>query len=102
MAANSDADIDGGFINNAKRGTAYLFNDVAAQNFLAANQLSYIVRAHEVPQQGFDFHFGNKCATIFSCSHYCGNKNLCACILVDTPTMRIIRLDTFNNAPATD
>ncbi|KAJ6217351.1 hypothetical protein RDWZM_008508 [Blomia tropicalis] len=92
----------GGFVRNTKRGTAFLFNEVGANGFLQQNGLTHIVRAHEVPQRGYMFHFGQKCVTIFSCSHYCGNDNACSCVLADNQVMRVIRLDTVNNAPATD
>ena len=91
-----------GFLTNTKRGTAYLFAEEAVNNFLQSNGLTHIVRAHEVPAHGFQFNFGNKCTTIFSCSHYCGNDNEAACVHVDRQKLRIIRLDTKNNAPASD
>ena len=58
-----------GFIFNAKRGTAYYFNDVGAEQFLTENGLTHIIRAHEVPRYGFIFHFDFKCVTIFSVSN---------------------------------
>lgn len=91
-----------GYIKNTKRGTAYLFNEVGANNFLRKNGLTHIIRAHEVPPLGYTFHFFNKCATIFSCSHYCGNDNDCGFILADNQRLRVIHLDTVNNASATD
>lgn len=99
---NLNPDNLNGFIKNTKRGTAFLFNETGALNFLRKNGLTYIIRAHEVPPNGYTFHFGNKCATIFSCSHYCGNDNDCACILTDTQKLRVIQLDTVNNSSATD
>lgn len=92
----------GGFVRNLKRGTAFQFNEVGANSFLQRNGLTHIIRAHEVPQLGYTFFFGNKCVTIFSCSHYCGNNNECVCILAANQVLRVIRLDTVNNAPATD
>lgn len=92
----------GGFIKNTKRGTAFLFNEDGANSFLRNNGLTHIVRAHEVPPSGVTFHFGNKCATIFSCSHYCGNNNPCTIVLADNEILRVINMDTVNNAPATD
>lgn len=96
-----DPNETGGFVKNVKRGTAYQFNEVGAASFLEANGLTHIVRAHEVPQNGFTFHFVNKCITIFSSSHYCGNNNECACILADCQVLRVIHMDTVNNNPAT-
>ena len=91
-----------GFVRNNKRGTAFLFNEIGANGFLQQNGLTHIVRAHEVPPRGYAFHFGTKCITIFSCSHYCGNDNACSCLLADNQVLRVIRLDTVNNAPATE
>ncbi|KAJ6219135.1 hypothetical protein RDWZM_004947 [Blomia tropicalis] len=89
------------FMNNIKRGTGYLFNEYAAFEFLRHNQLHFIVRAHEVPAEGFRFNFGTMCLTIFSCSHYCGNQNKCAVLLVDRDgRLRVIRIDTdMNGSP---
>lgn len=91
-----------GFLPNRRRGTAFVFNEDAATRFLKQNNLTHIIRAHEVPTNGFFFHFDKKCATIFSSSHYCGNNNECAVILVDGDTIRIIRIDTTNNKSATN
>ncbi|XP_075680358.1 uncharacterized protein LOC113796051 [Dermatophagoides pteronyssinus] len=91
-----------GFLPNRKRGTAFVFNEDAATKFLKHNGLTHIVRAHEVPTNGFFFHFDKKCATIFSSSHYCGNNNECAVMLVEGDSIRIIRIDTTNNPSATD
>ncbi|KAJ6217501.1 hypothetical protein RDWZM_008658 [Blomia tropicalis] len=99
---NQNANLLNGFVRNIKRGTAYLFNEDGANNFLRHSGLTHIIRAHEVPPAGFAFHFGNKCVTIFSCSHYCGNDNESACILIDNQRLRVIQLDTVNNASATD
>lgn len=91
-----------GYVYNQKRGASYLFNERAAISFLNRNGLSHIIRAHEVPPFGFAHHFKNLCTTVFSCSHYCSYDNESACILVDNERIRVIRLDTHNNAPATD
>ena len=91
-----------GYAINTKRGTAYFFSELAANNFFETNDLTHIIRAHEVPKWGFMFHFDFRCTTVFSCSHYCGNDNDCACILVDGEKLRVIRLDTTMNTSATD
>ena len=91
-----------GYLFNKKRGTAWFFNEDALDRFLSINELSHIVRAHEVPNNGFFFHFSKKCATIFSCSHYCGNNNECAVLFIERDVIRVVRIDTVNNKPATD
>lgn len=89
------------YLPNKKRGTAFLFNEFAVGHFLERNHLQYVVRAHEVPAEGFRFHFGRLCTTIFSCSHYCKNDNEAAVVLIPQEArMRVIRIDTMANACA--
>ena len=42
-----------GFAANSKRGTGHVFDQTALDRFLLANQLSQVVRAHEMHQSGF-------------------------------------------------
>lgn len=42
-----------GFAANARRGTGHVFDQAALDRFLLANQLSHVLRAHEVHQNGF-------------------------------------------------
>lgn len=86
--------INDGFVHNIKRGTAYLFSDQAINNFLNANKLTHVIRAHEVIPTGFAFHGDGRVITIFSSSKYCGLNNQAACALVDNNCIRILRLDT--------
>ncbi len=83
-----------GFLPNTKRGTAYFFSDEAVHTFLKANQLSHIIRAHEMIPPGYQFHMNGKVITIFSCSKYGNANNESACALVDQQKIRIIQLDT--------
>lgn len=91
-----------GYLPNTKRGTAFYFNERALDNFFAENRLTHLIRAHEVPKLGFMIHFGQKCVTIFSCSHYCGNDNECCVLFAHQEKIRVIRIDTTANQPATD
>src|SRR5699024_7280777 len=89
------------YLHNKKRGTAYVYNEYAILRFLRANRLQYVIRAHEVPADGFKFDLGMLCTTIFSCSHYCGNANEAAVLFIDRDArMRLIRIDTSNNKAA--
>ena len=83
-----------GFISNSKRGTAYYFSDEAVRNFFQANQLTHILRGHEVIPPGFTIHIGGRVITIFSSSKYCGGLNESACAFVENEKIRIMRLDT--------
>ena len=54
--SNEMRDLDNtnnGFISNVRRGTGFFFSSKALNDFLHQNSLSYVVRAHEVQQQGF-------------------------------------------------
>ena len=83
-----------GFLKNEKRGTAFLYTDIAVDNFLRTNSLSHIIRAHEVINHGFRYQMGGKVTTVFTSSRYCGQDNKAACILVQDDKMRVIRIDT--------
>lgn len=42
-----------GFAANSRRGTGHVFDQGALDRFLHVNQLSHVVRAHELHQSGF-------------------------------------------------
>lgn len=91
-----------GYLPNRKRGTGYLFSEYAFGTFLGINELSHMIRAHEVPLDGFRLNFQSRCITVFSCSHYCGVNNECAVLLLDHNRIRVLQIDTSANSPATD
>lgn len=60
------------------RGRGYLFNEDSVTNFLNANSLKRIVRAHQCVKNGIHEHFNQKCITVFSASSYsCDMGNYC-------------------------
>lgn len=95
LVANSDPR---GFAENMKRGTAYVFSDDAVNAFLASNQLSHIVRAHECFNEGYHLFFEGKLISIFSSSRYCNFSNKAAALFVDGEDeeglIKIITLET--------
>ena len=84
-----------GYVENSKRGTGYFYSERAVDRFMAENNLTHVIRAHEVVKHGFAVHFGGKCYTIFSSSHYQGLNNTSACIFIQDEKLRIIKLQTW-------
>ncbi|KAI2809360.1 hypothetical protein BLOT_000509 [Blomia tropicalis] len=89
---------DTGFLVNTKRATGYYFNENATSNFLTKNNLTHVIRAHELIQSGYKFDHHGMVITVFSSSHYCGGNNEAAVILVDvTNGDGLIKVLSFEN-----
>lgn len=61
----------------SKRGVGLAFGPDITEKFLKLNNLSLIVRSHEVKDEGYALEHGGKVITIFSAPNYCdqvGNK----------------------------
>ena len=61
----------------SKRGVGVQFGPDVTEKFLKNNNLDYIIRSHEVKDEGYEVAHGGKCITIFSAPNYCdqmGNK----------------------------
>ena len=54
------------------RGVSVTFNSVVIDNFLKANDLDLICRAHQVVEDGYEFFGNRKLVTVFSAPNYCG------------------------------
>ena len=110
----------GGFLPNRKRGTAWAFGEEAVDRFLAANGLSHIIRAHEVPvcrecfgcssachltdnllfpasqPNGFSFLFSAKCATVFRyVLRYIFQRDFLALISFCLVALTIVKIKTM-------
>ncbi|UXI16473.1 tRNA dimethylallyltransferase [Sarcoptes scabiei] len=87
-----------GYLSNMKRSTAFYFAEKATQNFLKQNNLSHVIRAHEVIEEGFKFNHRGMVLTVFSCSKYCGGPNKAAAIMIEEYDrkgfIKIISLET--------
>lgn len=89
---------DCGYMSNMKRSTAFYFAEIATVNFLKKNNLTHVIRAHEVINEGFKFNHRGMVITIFSSSRYCSGPNKAAAIMVEgydsDGFIKIISLDT--------
>lgn len=54
----------------SKRGVGVQFGPDVTQNFLRINSLDYIVRSHEVKNEGYEVGHDGKCITVFSAPNY--------------------------------
>ncbi|KAK4885343.1 hypothetical protein RN001_001614 [Aquatica leii] len=61
----------------SKRGVGCQFGPDVTKKFLTINKLDYIIRSHEVKNEGYEIAHNNNCITVFSAPNYCdtmGNK----------------------------
>lgn len=65
---------------DSPRGTGFFFGASAADEFLKANKLKYVVRGHECVPDGYFTHFGS-IITVFGASNYCGMVNNYSAVL---------------------
>lgn len=54
----------------SKRGVGVQFGPDVTSKFLQTNKLEYIVRSHEVKQDGYEVGHNGKCITVFSAPNY--------------------------------
>ncbi|KAJ8308516.1 hypothetical protein KUTeg_013390 [Tegillarca granosa] len=63
--------------SDSKRGVGTMFGPDVTKKFLQRNKLDYVIRSHEVKQDGYEISHDGKCITVFSAPNYCdtmGNK----------------------------
>jgi diadenosine tetraphosphatase ApaH/serine/threonine PP2A family protein phosphatase len=86
-----------GFGDSLRGGGAICFGNKAVTNFLAQQDFSYIMRAHEAHAEGVAVSKGARVFTVFSTSqdHNQGDNAMAGCMLVDNDKLQVI-----NRSPA--
>ena len=54
----------------SKRGVGTQFGPDVTKRFLQKNKLDYVIRSHEVKQEGYEVAHDGKCITVFSAPNY--------------------------------
>jgi len=90
-------DPETGFGESLRGGGAICFGNKAITDFLAQQNFSYIMRAHEAHAEGVAVSKGARVFTVFSTSkdHNQGSQALAGCILVDGEKLQVV-----NRSPA--
>ncbi|TNJ30379.1 Serine/threonine-protein phosphatase [Giardia muris] len=63
------------------RGAGSLFGGDVVESFIAANDLEFMARSHQLVMDGYQFKFNNLCLTLWSCPNYCYRSGNIAAIL---------------------
>ncbi len=64
------------------RGCGFAFGPKATEEFCGENNVSLVIRAHQMAMEGFAWNHGNLCLTVFSAPNYCGLSNNLGCVLL--------------------
>jgi len=85
----------GWFFSNEARHCSYKFGAKACQFFLQKNNLTAVIRGHEVKPEGYEMHFKGRgdipqVFTIFSAPNYCdAYKNKGSCLKIENNSLNI-------------
>ncbi|XP_951772.1 serine/threonine protein phosphatase, putative [Theileria annulata] len=89
-------------LSPSKRGVGFEFGPDISNSFISKNNLSYIIRSHEVKQEGYEVEHDGKVITIFSAPNYCdqmGNKAAFIRIKGDTLEPRFTQFEAVEHPP---
>lgn len=84
----------------SKRGVGKSFGPDITAKFLNDNQLEYLIRSHEVKDDGYVVEHGGKCITVFSAPNYCDTmSNMGAICRVSPVPQESPQFLTFRSVP---
>ncbi|KAH3744389.1 serine/threonine-protein phosphatase [Pelomyxa schiedti] len=83
-----------GFGSNPRGTGTCLFGKLAVKLFFEQSGCSHIIRAHQYPHDGIQLAKMATTVTVFSSSHYCGNGNKAASVLVHNNSLELIISNT--------
>ena len=63
------------------RGAGVIFGSGLVDKFLKTNNVTYIVRAHQLIMEGYKMHFNGKLFTVWSAPNYCYRCNNLASVM---------------------
>lgn len=88
-----------GFGSSYRGGGCFCFGPDVTEKFLARNNLSVLIRSHEMQSKGFDRCHNDKCVTVFSAPNYCGEMgNDAALVRFIEPASMHLKIVTFKCA----
>lgn len=85
----------------SKRGVGVQFGPDITNSFLERNKLKFVIRSHEVKDDGYEVSHDGKCITVFSAPNYCdqmGNKGAFITLQEDL----VPKFTTFDAVPHPD
>jgi len=85
----------------SKRGVGVQFGPDITNSFLERNKLKFVIRSHEVKDDGYEVSHDGKCITVFSAPNYCdqmGNKGAFITLTEDL----VPKFTTFDAVPHPD
>ncbi|KAK4085674.1 uncharacterized protein Triagg1_664 [Trichoderma aggressivum f. europaeum] len=97
----SDPDPDRDEFSLSPRGAGYTFGAQVVKKFLAVNNMSHILRAHQLCQEGFQVLYDDRLSTVWSAPNYCYRcGNMASVLEVNTQGERFFNV--FAAAPEND
>ena len=85
----------------SKRGVGYFFGADACARFHHFNRTKTLIRAHQLANQGYEFHFDNHCITIWSAPNYCYRPTNYASVasISDIDGVQTVSINVFAAVP---